>query len=466
MELWKNLSSQTSSCVEMVFLEISSFFGRLHPLIVHIPIGFLILALIFDLPGIRNRMSNTSIVWFFSFISTIITVIFGLLLSKSGHYIEAQLWLHQWSGILLLVLCGLGWIMRSTYFNFPDFKKLNNVMVILTLLFVGHNGGSLTHGENYLFEHAPEWLKVNLINDEPKQDFTLTSLDSIYVYNDFIQPLFERKCISCHNNQIQRGGLDMTTPVGLFKGGLSGKAIVQKDLDKSLVYNRIIKEQSDKRFMPPAGIPLTYSEIKLIECWILEGAEIDSALSEQSLSEGIQSLLLKQYNVDTREKPWFEKVSLKPLSQDDYLILEKHQLSWRKLADENSLLDVRFQGNSLNDNTIAVLKKYAQYITWLNLSEVDLQNKTLETISNMQNLTRLYLQKSDLSNVKLSLLSPLKHLEILNLHSTQVDQQVFDVAMQLPSLKKVYLWNTAVSTDQIKSQQSFFPNTAFIGGLE
>lgn len=258
----------------------------------------------------------------------------------------------------------------------------------------------------------------------------------------------------------------MTTAVGLFKGGSSGKAIVQKDLNKSLVYNRITKEQSDKRFMPPAGIPLTYAEIQLIEWWILEGAEIDKPLSKQRLSSDIQHLLLQHYSLDSREKPWYEKVSLKPLSEQDYSRLEKQQLSWRKLSAANSLLDIRYQGKEITEETIAVLADYASYITWLNLSEANVQNSALDAIAQMENLTRLYLQKNDLSDTNLDLLSSLNHLEILNLHSTQVDQQIFDIAKQLPALKKLYLWNTGISGSQIKSQQVLFPNTALVGGLE
>ena len=450
----------------MLLLEFSSFIDRLHPLVVHLPIGFLILAVLFDFPAIRSRINNTSLLWFFSFISSVLAVVLGLLLSNSGHYIEAQLSLHKWSGILLTILCGLGWMMRSPFFNIPDFKKLNNLLVILALLFVGHKGGSLTHGENYLYEDAPEWIKAQLIDEEIERNFADVSLDSIYAYKDLVQPLFERKCTSCHNDQIQRGGLNMTTAVGLFKGGSSGKAIVQKDLDKSLVYNRIIKEQSDKRFMPPAGIPLTYAEIELIEWWILEGAEIDKPLSEERLSADIQHLLLKHYSLDSREKPWYEKVSLKPLSEQDYSRLEKQQLSWRKLSAANSLLDIRYQGKEITEETIAVLTDYASYITWLNLSEANVQNSALDAIAQMENLTRLYLQNNDLSDTNLDLLSSLNHLEILNLHSTQVDQQIFDIAKQLPALKKLYLWNTGISGSQIKSQQVLFPNTALVGGLE
>jgi Leucine-rich repeat (LRR) protein len=159
-------------------------------------------------------------------------------------------------------------------------------------------------------------------------------------------------------------------------------------------------------------------------------------------------------------------VSLKPLSEKDYSRLEKQQLSWRKLSADNSLLDLRFQGKALTEETIAVLADYASYITWLNLSEANVQNSALEAIAKMENLTRLYLQKNDLSDTNLDLLGSLDHLEILNLHSTQVDQQIFDIAKQLPALKKLYLWNTAVSSNQIMSQQALFPDTDLVGGLE
>ena len=137
-----------------------------------------------------------------------------------------------------------------------------------------------------------------------------------------------------------------------------------------------------------------------------------------------------------------------------------------KTLSSYSLLDIRYQGKEITEETIAVLTDYASYITWLNLSEANVQNNALDAIAQMENLTRLYLQKNDLSDTNLDLLSSLNHLEILNLHSTQVDQQIFDIAKQLPALKKLYLWNTGISGSQIKSRQVLFPNTALVGGLE
>ena len=39
----------------MILLDIPGFLGHLHPLVVHLPIGFLLLALVFDLLSYFNR---------------------------------------------------------------------------------------------------------------------------------------------------------------------------------------------------------------------------------------------------------------------------------------------------------------------------------------------------------------------------------------------------------------------------
>ena len=73
----------------------------------------------------------------------------------------------------------------------------------------------------------------------------------MYVFNDIIQPLFNNKCVACHNKIIKRGGLNMTTSLSLLEGGKSGAAIVPKDPGKSLAFNRVILSQYDQEFMPP-----------------------------------------------------------------------------------------------------------------------------------------------------------------------------------------------------------------------
>ncbi len=84
-------------------------------------------------------------------------------------------------------------------------------------------------------------------------------------YEKDIAPIFQKKCISCHNASNQKGELDLSTPFGLFKGGESQSTLVSGDLDASYLYELV-----HSRFMPPdgEGEPLSDVEVHTIESWI------------------------------------------------------------------------------------------------------------------------------------------------------------------------------------------------------
>jgi len=52
------------------------------------------------------------------------------------------------------------------------------------------------------------------------------------------------------------------------------------------------------------------------------------------------------------------------------------------------------------------------------------------------------------------------------LHSTQVDKNLFDLIKSMNSLKKVFIWNTNITSDQIKNQKDQFNSIEIIGNLE
>ena len=52
--------------------------------------------------------------------------------------------------------------------------------------------------------------------------------------------------------------------------------------------------------MPPTGVPLNYEEIQLLEWWIKEGAPTNIPISKMKIDPNIQSLLFKNYNLDTK----------------------------------------------------------------------------------------------------------------------------------------------------------------------
>ena len=60
----------------------------------------------------------------------------------------------------------------------------------------------------------------------------------------------------------------------------------------------------------------------------------------------------------------------------------------------------------------------------------------------------------------------LDHLEILNLHSTKVDREIFELIENLKSLKKVFLWNTLVTSKEINNQNQKYEGIEIVGNSE
>ena len=451
----------------MIGLDLAAFFGRLHPLLVHLPIGFILLALLFDLKRFKekgSRFNFLNIIWFLAFISSFFSALMGWLLAQNGYYIDADLTPHQYTGILLVFFSCLGWVLRIKNINMPSlFRRINNLIVLFLLILVGHLGGSLTHGSDYLTKHAPDFITSK--QEYKNKLFEEYTLDSIVVFKDFVQPLLNEKCVACHNNNISRGGLNLSNIESIKKGGRSGAAFVSKNPSKSLIFKRISFSQDNEKFMPPTGIPFSYHEIQLVQWWIQEGANYSGSLNEFSITPEIQTLLLKQYGLDTREKPWVEKVKLDPLPPSAVIALEKANFSLRTLSQNNPLLDLRYQGEKLSQQALKLMETYAPYITWLNLSNCKITNSDLKTIAKLENLTRLNLQQNSIRTNDLAPLNTLSHLEILNLHSTLVNQDVFEILKSIPSLKKVFLWNTKVSLNAVLKNKPAFPSTELIIAL-
>ncbi len=88
-------------------------------------------------------------------------------------------------------------------------------------------------------------------------------------FNAQVAPLFERRCVSCHNDDLRKGGLSLQSREALLKGGDSGPAIVERKPAESPLYSALL---GDKPEMPKTGPPLTRAEIDRIRIWIEQGA--------------------------------------------------------------------------------------------------------------------------------------------------------------------------------------------------
>jgi hypothetical protein len=141
------------------------FIGRFHPVLVHLPIGFLLIAALLEI-GRRSgkiNISETTVVFvlFWSAISATFACIAGYLLSLGGGYDEELLSDHMWKGIGVAAFAWVAWLVKSDRigkvipFGKMVYLPAFRIAVLLTMS-AGHDGGSLTHGEDYLTQYTPE----------------------------------------------------------------------------------------------------------------------------------------------------------------------------------------------------------------------------------------------------------------------------------------------------------------------
>ena len=90
-------------------------------------------------------------------------------------------------------------------------------------------------------------------------------------FDQHIQPVLVRHCISCHGPDKQKGGLRLDVKSTAMKGGENGIIIDLEHPEKSSLLKRISTKDPYLR-MPPEGGILSASQISILRQWIQQGA--------------------------------------------------------------------------------------------------------------------------------------------------------------------------------------------------
>ncbi|MBK9734676.1 MAG: hypothetical protein IPO92_06805 [Saprospiraceae bacterium] len=129
------------------------FAGRLHPLMLHLPIGtILISGLIYAIKTRFDPAHFSEIFGFilkFSALTALLSGLFGMLLSMEEAYPKDDLNLHKNTGLIL----GFGMYLLSVLYGIVSEKWIISLLTIniLGVLVTGHLGAEITHGKNFLF---------------------------------------------------------------------------------------------------------------------------------------------------------------------------------------------------------------------------------------------------------------------------------------------------------------------------
>jgi cytochrome c553 len=86
-----------------------------------------------------------------------------------------------------------------------------------------------------------------------------------------IRPILATRCLNCHGEKRQSGGLRPDAQASAMSGGSSGQVIVAGKAMESLLYQRVTAPNEGQR-MPPIAEPLSPAEISALKTWIDAGA--------------------------------------------------------------------------------------------------------------------------------------------------------------------------------------------------
>lgn len=450
------------------------FIGRFHPLFVHLPIGFLLLAGVLEFANRRQQKgawdSAVSLSLLFGMVAGVLSAFCGWMLAADGGYDPSTLSWHRWMGIGTTVLAGVAWAIKSGRMSF-DRKYLTAALglTLVGLLITGHLGGNLTHGEGYLYQYAPG-LVQQLMGVEPDEgeEKIFASPDSVVIYADLIQPVLEEKCMSCHSDTKTQGSLNMSTYHTLMEGGEHGAVIEPEAALASEIIRRVTINPSSVKYMPTKGTPLTFTEINLLSWWIEMGADSSGRLTEVEVPDRIKALLMRDYKLDTRPKPYVETANTEPIDEAAKAKLEEAGFSVQMLAANSNFVEVgpRVIQAQVSSEQIEALLEAKEQITWVNFGGAGIKDEDLKVIGQLPELTRLRLEKNQITDAGVAQLKGLQHLESLNLYATEITDASLDVIAGLPSLKKVYLWQTKVSQEGIESLRSKRPELMVDTGFQ
>lgn len=434
--------------------------GRLHPMLLHFPIVLLILSMLMEFFRFKSAFANeklydefTTVLLLSGAMLAAATAIMGLFLAREPGYDSNSVQWHKWFGASIVFMStAIYWLRNASWYK-PPIAQSGAVAMVCFLIIAGHYGANITHGDNFV------------LGPVMKSSRSLVPIDQALVYRDVVQPIFETKCISCHNPDKLKGGLMLIDEKSVIKGGKTGKLFVSGQPQMSLLLQRIHLPEEEKKHMPPSGKPqLTAGEMNVLYQWIKENADFKKKVTDLPSTDSLRiaaAIFLKpaaaseeQYEFAAADEKEIKKLN------NNYRVIYA-------LANASPALAVNIYNKSTyNTKILDELSGIKKQVVSLDLNKMPVKDSDLKTIAKFENLRTLNLNFSDITGNTLKDLASLKYLRSLSLAGTKLNTQAIDQLKTLKSLKEVVLWNTGLSTQELQAFQNSNKKIALIEGFK
>jgi uncharacterized membrane protein/mono/diheme cytochrome c family protein len=438
---------------------IINFLGHLHPVFVHLPIGFLLLAYVIQYLFKSNTEKSRLIdfVLVAGILSSLLAAFFGWMLSLSGGYEENLLDWHRYTAIAVCVVSIA--LLAYKRYKKDEYRTLyyhaGFHLMMLSLLVAGHFGGEMTHGEGYLFSAATDSETVAVL--EKRKMEKLTAASTVSVYDGIVEPVLAQKCMQCHNEKKKKGDFQLHTIEALMKGGKNGKAIVAGDPDHSEFIRRILLDKGDEKHMPPKGkSQLTQPEIDLLSWWVLHGVSTSQSVKEVSANDTIRKFLS---DAEKQSAGPAAMDTIAPADASGITALKKINVAVVPLSSSTHFLELNMVNDpSFVDKDAPLLQKISPQVMWLVLADTKITDAGLELLKSCSNITRLNLKNTSITNASISLIGQFKKLEYLNIVGTKIDDAGLLNLTPAPTLKKIFCWQSDITPNGVMAFQKKYPN--------
>jgi uncharacterized membrane protein/mono/diheme cytochrome c family protein len=432
----------------MAFL-IAEFIGHFHPVLVHLPIGILLVAVIFYFLSKKEKYKSLyaaiGVSLFIGIVSAIASCISGFLLSQTGGYHEQLVSNHKWLGI------------ATAFISILEKGFLKWIMLLLAVLIIitGHLGGSLTHGSGYLTQAFSNTSSNNKIKIKP-----IANVQEAFLYTDVIQPILQTKCYNCHGANKQKGKLRLDEQHFILKGSEDGAVIIAGKTDESELIKRILLSADNEDHMPPKEKPqLSQQDINVLHWWVSSGAAFDKKIKDLPQPEKIKPALLALQTGTTAENK-IADIPVKPVDRAADTAIQKLKalgVVVVPVAKNSNYLLANFITANFTDKDLQLLKPLAAQLIWLKLGNTKISDTGLSGVSKLINLTKLYMENTSITDKGLEALKPLSQLQYLNIAGTKTTANGLLQLKGLKNLQQIFLYKTGVAGANYIALKKTFP---------
>jgi len=458
--------------------------GRLHPLVLHLPIGLVFAVFVLELlalRGVKTRPAQGPLL-VLAALFAITAATTGWVLAHEDGYGGVTLERHERLGIAVAVATTVAALLFRRAERSPRANALYRVALATALALLvpaGHLGSTLTHGEDWLdgprkrAKPAPVAPAPSEIADLPTGSEGAPApvaepAPAPDTYATVIEPILAAYCTSCHGTGKHKGDLRLHTPEAIAAGGESGPALVAGDLEQSLLYARAALPLEHEDHMPPEGKAQPRAdELAALAAWIRAGAPFEGHVElgvevtppAVPIEEASEAAAPSAEETKTAQQPSSPPAAL--LAALDGAFVHHEALA----GEEHSLwIDVAAVAPSFDGAAFArLVVPLAPWTVELSLARAPLDDAALAALSAFPRLEKLDLRATRLSTAGLAGLRNHATLAELVLSQTALDDGALDALLSLPALRKLTAWKSGLSSGALARLVSERPELVVVG---